>query len=210
MIKQILKILLFCTVAFLPAACELSTDDYNEGDFFYIRNKGSDMPVWVCGNENSRAFIIYIAGGPGDSALLEHYSKAMIKIEENYRVAYYDQRGAGNSIGSSSKKDFTVEQFVQDLDVIVNAISIKYNSPEIFLLGHSWGGCLGTAYLIDPERQSKIRGWIEVDGAHNWKKGEVLAREYVMQYAREHSTKKNGERPLSGMRKILLLTVEIL
>ena len=85
--------------------------------------------------------------------------------------------------GSSPDRLLTLDQFVEDLDKLVDLIRYKYNNPEFFLMGHSWGGCLGTAFLADATRESKIKGWIEVDGAHDSPKGDSLSSEYVTQYA---------------------------
>ena len=38
-----------------------------------------------------------------------------------------------------------------------------------FLMGHSWGGTTGTHVLLNTPLQSELKGWIEVDGAHDFK-----------------------------------------
>ena len=89
----------------------------------------------------------------------------------------------GMSQGNPSMKDATLEQFTEDLDQLVTLINHKYNNPTLFLMGHSWGGALGTNYLL--QHQNKIQGWIEVDGGHSWTTANALSRDYMMNYAEE-------------------------
>ena len=76
---------------------------------------------------------------------------------------------------------------------IITLINQLYHCQSIFLLGKSWGGTVGTAYLLDNNRQNKIKGWIEEDGAHNLKMGIPLSWEWVKEKANEQiSAGKNA------------------
>lgn len=110
------------------------------------------MPVSVRGNKSSGIFIVFLHGGPGGTALQKIGLPAFDALEESYATVFWDQRGSGSSQGNSSDKLLTLGQFVEDLDKLIDLISYKYDHPKIFLMGHSWGGCLGTAYLLDPVR----------------------------------------------------------
>ncbi len=79
---------------------------------------------------------------------------------------YFDQRGSGNSQGSYSRDDISVELMAEDVLTLVEVLKEKYGIDSRFILmGHSWGGTLGTATLL--KDQSNFIGWIDVDGAHN-------------------------------------------
>lgn len=144
---------------------------WQEGDYFFLRHKGADMPVWVRGNIQSNVFIIHLHGGPGGSSVDEGVSKVYLPLEDEYAMVYWDQRASGASQGKVSEETLTMEQFVEDLSLLIDLINSKYNSPKIFLHGHSWGGALGAAFLGTGNNQEKVKGWIELDGAHNWKLG---------------------------------------
>ncbi|OFX61039.1 MAG: hypothetical protein A2046_15840 [Bacteroidetes bacterium GWA2_30_7] len=146
-------------------------DTENLQDFFYLRNDGADLPVYVEGNALSNKFVIVLHGGPGgDAQIYNNFSKAFSdKLESNFAMVYYDQRGSGTSIGKFNGKLLSVEQHVEDLEKLIILLKSKYGqSIKLFLMGHSWGGTLGTAYLIKGNNQNNISGWIEVDGAHNF------------------------------------------
>lgn len=168
-------------LCFLFATCGDSV--YNEGDFFFLVNKQAEMPVIVRGNKASGVFIIFIHGGPGGTAIQKIGLPVFNTLEKSYATVFYDQRSSGSAQGNSPDKYLTLDQFVEDLDKIIDLINYKYHNPAIFLMGHSWGGCLGTGYLIDPMRQAKVKGWIEIDGAHNNPKGDSLSLQWVTAYA---------------------------
>ena len=170
-------------ILFLTLSCH--DDPYRDGDFFFLVNKNASMPVTVRGNRGSGIFVLFIHGGPGGSALQKVGLPAFNDLENSYATVFWDQRGSGSSEGNSSESLLTLTQFVEDLDKLVDLIRAKYGAPEIFLMGHSWGGCLGTAYLLDPARASKIKGWIEVDGAHNNPKGDSLSMNFVTSFAQQ-------------------------
>jgi proline iminopeptidase len=158
---------------------------YDEGNFFFLVSKQAQMPIVVRGNTASGVFLLFIHGGPGGTALQKIGLPVFNQLEKSYATVFYDQRSSGSSQGNSPDKYLTLDQFVEDLDKVIDLIRARYNQPKIFLLGHSWGGCLGTGYLIDPARQQKIRGWIECDGAHNNPNGDTLSFQFVANYANE-------------------------
>ena len=153
-----------------------------EGDFFYLNSVGAKMPVWVKGNKASGKYIIMLHGGPeGGSSQYYTIFPSHKKIEEHFAIVYWDQRMCGMSQGNPSMTDATLEQFTDDLDKLVTLINYKYDNPKLFLMGHSWGGALGTNYLL--EHQEKISGWIEIDGGHSWTTANKISRDSMMIFA---------------------------
>ncbi len=154
-----------------------------EGDFFFLESKGAKMPIWVKGNRASKTFILFLHGGPeGGSSQYYTIFPSHKEIEKHFAIAYWDQRMCGMSQGNPSMKDATLEQFTEDLDKVITLINHKYDEPEIFLMGHSWGGALGTNYLL--QNQSKVKGWIEVDGGHSWTTANEISRDLTMDHAK--------------------------
>jgi proline iminopeptidase len=168
----------------LIALLSCDNDRYVNGDFFYLVNKDAKMPIVVRGNKASKTFILFLHGGPGGTSIQKIGLPAFNTLERDYALVYWDQRASGSSQGNSADRLLTLEQFVEDLDKVVVLLKGRYDNPRIFLMGHSWGGCLGTAYLVDKQRQSKIAGWIEVDGAHNNPLGDDESKKWVVDYAR--------------------------
>lgn len=141
--------------------------DFEEGDeHFYVNHEGISMPVWVTGNWRSDRIVVHVHGGPGTTNAIYYQKSSYQRLAEDVGIAYYEQRGAGSTHGNH-RGELSVDQMVEDLDVVMDVLEHRYPDAEFVLMGHSWGGHLGTAYLLDPERQARFNGWIEQDGAHD-------------------------------------------
>jgi proline iminopeptidase len=189
--KRTLLILPILTGSFfLLNSCD---HEFYQGDFFFLVSKQATMPIVVRGNKASGIFILFIHGGPGGTGLQKIGLPVFDQLEQDYATVFYDQRSSGSSQGNSPDKYLTLEQFEEDLDKVIDLINAKYNSPKIFMMGHSWGGCLGTGYLTDPVHQNKITGWIECDGAHNNPTGDSLSLQFVTAFAKQQLSVNQDE-----------------
>jgi pimeloyl-ACP methyl ester carboxylesterase len=179
--KQVTYIIFLLLIVLLSfTSC---TDDKNNAvnDFFYLKNDGANLPIFVEGNNSTNTFMVVLHGGPGGDGQIyntgiPYFSDLM---ENNFVMVYYDQRGSGTSSGHFSSDDLTVDQHVEDLEKLLVLLRYKYGSDiNIFLMGHSWGGTLGSAFLLKDNNQDQINGWIEVDGAHDFKGTDELIRNF--------------------------------
>jgi len=166
---------------FLMNSCD--QENYYEGDHFFIRNAGAEMPVYIKGNIESGVFILFLHGGPGGSASLPSFMPVSKELENDYAFAYWDQRASGLSSGNPDPSTFTVDQFVDDLDLVVETIKLRHNNPKIVFYGISWGGALGSAYLSTANYQDKISGFICMDSGHNLVDGLPKSVVFVKEYA---------------------------
>jgi proline iminopeptidase len=60
-------------------------------------------------------------------------------------VYFYDQLGGGKSDAAEDPDYYSVDHFVQELEEVRN----KLNLTNVILFGHSWGGGLVCAYMLD-------------------------------------------------------------
>jgi len=192
------KIIFYLLLIILAVSCkkEQFTISANADNFFFLRNKGADLPVWVKGNTASKTMIIYLHGGPGGGALGEMYllnSEFVKTITNKYAMVFFDQRGSGSSQGNFDKDLMTEEQFVEDLDKLIILLKNKYGSDmNIFLYGVSWGGYLGYAYLVTGDNQNKIIGFINDSGNHNELSAANYGKKMLEYYAQQQiSLNKN-------------------
>ncbi len=133
----------------------------------WLIHEDAKLPIVVEGNTLSKVFVILLHGGPGGSAQEFNASGKPFtdELEEDYAMVYYDQRNAGLSIGEWEEEKLTIEQHVEDLEKVIDLLRHHYSDDiQIFLTGHSWGGYLGSAFLLDTERQLKVKAWINIDG----------------------------------------------
>lgn len=143
---------------------EVNIEDLNET--LFVRHNNADMPAHIHGNGTDKTFLIILHGGPGGNGLWYRMNTIRTEIEKNNAVVYFDQRGSGNSQGNYSKKDVNVDLMAEDILALAKVIKAKYgDDSKLFLLGHSWGGTLGTAVLL--KNQDVFSGWIDVAGVHD-------------------------------------------
>lgn len=91
------------------------------------------------GDPNNKP-IIYLHGGPGYNAVGFEITTAQKLAESGFYVIVYDRRGEGRSPDQNAK--FTFRETYDDLDAIYK----KFNLKSATLLGHSFGGVIGTLY----------------------------------------------------------------
>ena len=164
--KKITGLLLLSIIMFI-SACEKDNLSETLSDVLIIKRKGAEMPAYIYGNGSEKIFLIILNGGPGGKGL-EYRIGGIKDLEKKYAVVYLDQRGSGMSTGSYSGDDVTPELMAGDVLALVKILKHKYGDDlKFFLLGHSWGGLLGSTVMLTD--QSPFKGWIEVDGGHNLK-----------------------------------------
>ena len=112
---------------------------------------GSKFHAETFGNPLNKMLVI-LHGGPGSD--YRYLLNCKEFANQGYYVIFYDQRGSGLS-QRYNKNSYSIQLMIDDL----NAVIAHYRtSPtqKIFLLGHSWGAILATAYI--DQYPSVIRG----------------------------------------------------
>ena len=69
---------------------------------------------------------------------------AQRRLEQDFIVVWWDQRGAGLSHSPDIPPDtMTVAQLISDTIAVIRFLQDRFGKDRILLLGHSWGGVLG-------------------------------------------------------------------
>lgn len=100
-------------------------------------------PVWyqVAGDGPGLPLLV-LHGGPGGTSC--GYSQ-LEPLGSERPVIRYDQLGSGRSGRPDDPSLWTVERFVEELHVIRQELGLE----QMHLLGHSWGGALAAAYVLE-------------------------------------------------------------
>ena len=86
--------------------------------------------------------LLCLHGGPG---VPHDYLESLEAIAATGRqVIFYDQLGCGNSTHVDDPALWTVDLFVEEVDVVRQALGLE----KIHLLGQSWGGMLTMEYML--------------------------------------------------------------
>ncbi len=179
-----IQIAIIAALFLMVSGCQkevLDTDKH-----FFVRIGNSVLPVWITGNTSSNTFIVVVHGGPGAFSSLFQRSPAFKDLGKKYGLVYFDQSGTVNDQGTAGIEDVDDNVFAGQTDMVVEYVRQNYSGAKIFLMGHSNGGAVGTNYLLDPARQAKVKGWIEVDGAHIKLQSPIafnFTKNFVLNYA---------------------------
>lgn len=125
----------------------------------YRRLGGIDQWVMVRGESVANPPLILLHGGPGLSET-EFFRYFNAPLEKSFTVVYWDQRGAGKSFHPTiPRSSMTVEQFLSDLDELVDAVCARVGKTKVAIFGHSWGSALGVLYAARfPEKVAAYVG----------------------------------------------------
>jgi proline iminopeptidase len=104
---------------------------------------GYDLYYRELGVDKNLSPIILVHGGPGHSSLSFKNSFDFLSIDR--RVIYYDQRGSGNSQVKPNLADFTIDQLVDELEVLRCDV---VHAQKVILIGHSFGSALVQRYAL--------------------------------------------------------------
>ena len=117
--------------------------------------------------KSSDPLLVLIHGGPGGDYRSLLPAKAM--ANEGFFVIFYDQRGTGLS-KREDRHQFEGEDAVQLMIDDLKSLIVHFKkSPtqKVFLMGHSWGAMLATAYLN--QNPTEINGAILAEpGGLTW------------------------------------------
>jgi L-proline amide hydrolase len=94
------------------------------------------------GEEPGKLPLLCLHGGPGVPHDYLESLEAMAATGR--RVIFYDQLGCGNSTHVDNPALWTVDLFVEEVDVVRKALGLE----RIHLLGQSWGGMLTMQYML--------------------------------------------------------------
>jgi proline iminopeptidase len=100
------------------------------GVLIYYKSLGSGAPL------------LALHGGPGASH--DYFLPYLLPLARGHRLVFIDERGSGRSQRLEDAKLYTVENMVEDVEAVRQALGLG----RVALLGHSYGGVLAQAYAL--------------------------------------------------------------
>jgi proline-specific peptidase len=86
--------------------------------------------------------LLIVHGGPGASH--DYFLPYLLPLARHHQLIFIDERGSGRSQKLEDPSGYTVENMVEDVEVVRSALGLG----KITLLGHSYGGALAQAYAL--------------------------------------------------------------
>jgi pimeloyl-ACP methyl ester carboxylesterase len=154
----------------------------------YLQLGGLDQWVMIRGENLANPPLILLHGGPGFSEMrfFRHFNAP---LEKNFTVVYWDQRGTGKSFDRKiPRSSMTVEQFISDLDELVEVVRKRGGKSKVAIFGHSWGSVLGPLYAARfPE---KVAVYVGSGQIGDWAASESTSYAFVLAEARRLANRK--------------------
>jgi len=199
--KTTFKITIFSILGLLAIVLGSTVVKIWPENYFWIERNNARMPVWVRGNIDSGIFIVFNHGGPGSCGTAESlfevnpangrfdHVSPLQALESEYAVVYWDQRHSGMSKGNADPNDSRIEDFGEDLSLVIRELRGRYRVQHLFLIGQSWGHTVALSYLtqIDgwTDNQAGVDGYILYKGNHEQDTAYQAARSRIIQFANQ-------------------------
>jgi proline iminopeptidase len=100
------------------------------GLMIYYKTFGRGKPLMV------------LHGGPGASH--DYFLPYLTPLARHYQLIFIDERGSGRSQTLEDASGYTVENMVEDVEDVRQALGLG----QVSMLGHSYGGVLAQAYAL--------------------------------------------------------------
>jgi pimeloyl-ACP methyl ester carboxylesterase len=132
--------------------------------------------------------LILLHGGPGlsESGLFRHFTAP---LEKDFTLVYWDQRGAGKSFDRRiPRESMRVDQFIADLDELVEHVRRRLGKDKVVLYGHSWGSVLGVLYAA--RFPMKVAAYAGSGQVGDWSAGEAASYAFALAEAERLNDRK--------------------
>lgn len=149
---------------------------------------GVEQSITIRGHDSSAPILIWLHGGPGMDAT-GMWRRNNAALEDEFVVVYWTQRGTGRSYSNDIEpSSMTLDQFVSDLDELVDMLTTRFGAQRIVLAGHSWGTSIGVAYT--QAHSEKVSAYVGVSQVVDGVEGERRTYAFALDEARRRANAK--------------------
>src|SRR5476651_2625222 len=115
-----------------------------------VKINGTEQWVLVSGKKADAPLIIHVQAGPGFPMIPEAKAmEKMLSLEQEYTVAYWDQRGCGKSFNESiDPQTVNFKQLADDIIECTKHLLKEYGQQKAILIGYSMGATAGLMAAI--------------------------------------------------------------
>lgn len=163
-----------------------------------IRLGGIEQWIRIEGKDTSNPVLLLIQQGPGLPMINEVADATKLwDLENDFVVVYWDQRACGKSFSSAiPPQSMTLEQLITDTYELIQALTQRFQVPQIYITGFSFGGSI--AALVASRHPDLVRAVICVDPDIQFDVAERVAYDFAL----EQATRRGNKRAIQELRKI--------
>ena len=106
------------------------------------------MNIRVLARKRGLPVMLFLHGGPG--VCDRHWViEKQSELAEKFTMVCWDQRGSGKSYNKNIRKQqLTVDDYVEDVEFMLDYLTGKFGVRKVVLEGHSWGSVLGVLAAV--------------------------------------------------------------
>lgn len=151
-----------------------------------VRIEDKDFWLYIRSQNKKNPILLFIHGGPAISSMPFAKKKYQGKLEENFNVIHWDQRGCGKSYNSSiDAKELTLDHYISDTIKLSEYLLKRFNQKKIYLVGHSWGSVIG---LLSAHRKPHLfHAYIGLCQIVNMEESEKISYNYTLVKSKENN-----------------------
>jgi proline iminopeptidase len=142
--KKLFLITLLSSISLFPFPASAQSDNSSATNVYAIREGYVDangvMVYYKIFGHGKPLLIVH--GGPGASH--DYFLPYLTPLARRNELIFIDERGSGRSQSLEDASGYTVENMVEDVEAVRQALGLG----QISLLGHSYGGVLAQAYAL--------------------------------------------------------------
>ncbi len=150
-----------------------------------VEINGVKQGMFIKGKNKNNPVLLYLHGGMPDYFLKQKYPT---KLEDDFVVVWWEQRGSGISYNSKEPlSSITQEKLISDTLELTNYLRRRFEKKKIYLMGHSGGTFIG---IQTAARTPELyEAYIGVAQMSNQFESEVEAYDYMLgQYKKKENT----------------------
>jgi len=147
-----------------------------------IKVGGINQYLIMRGIDSTKPILLFLHGGPGTPEI-SYLKKYNPKLEKDFVVVYWQQRGAGKSYNTSIPiESMNIQQFVSDAKEVSEYLIERFNQDKIYLMGHSWGSFLGIKTVN--EHPNLYHAYFGIGQVVDQYRSEIISFEWVKEQAK--------------------------
>lgn len=153
----------------------------------YVNLNGIKQYILATGNENG-PLMLFLHGGPGvsQSGFIRKYQS---KLEKNFLVVNWDQRGAGKSNTKIfSKDELKINNIVNDAISLIEILRDRFKKNRIYLIGHSFGSLIGI--ILSQKIPQYIKAYISIGQVVNINEGDKFIYKILLKKVNNENYQK--------------------
>jgi pimeloyl-ACP methyl ester carboxylesterase len=161
----------------------------------YLKLGGIDQWVMIRGQNMANPVLVLLHGGPGFSET-HFFRRHLGPLEKHFTLVYWDQRGSGKTFNAKTPPvSLAVDQFITDLEELVDCVAERTGQHRVAIFGHSWGSALGPLYVA--KHPEKMTAYVGSGQLGDWAAAESASYAYALAEAERRGNRKAVEELLA-------------